>query len=391
MILGLALVVVVGGGVAFSQGLFTTAPQASQTVSRNYTVAKQSLNETVGVDGTLAPAKQAQLNFSSAGTVEKVYKTVGDTVKKNEKLAEIDDTDLKNAVEMAQANLASAQAAYTEAKSGSAANRKAAQAEVDSAKAGLKSAKANLKSAVLRAPFAGIVATTNIAKGDTVGQGGQESAADAAFTIVDPKSWQVMGTLSAADIARVKTGQSADITIGEDLTPVKGKISEVGIVASGADDGQATFPVKILLDDQRDDLYSGTSASASIKVTDDEPVLAVPNEALAGENGQVAATLAKDGQKVLVEVGKTVGQWTEITEGLSEGDEITITITLPQGVQGQALEEGGGSGFSGGFGGVPGIPGVGGGGRNPRGPASAQAGGGVAIDGNGGRVTVTEE
>ena len=157
--LSAAVVVViagVGGYLLFRPG----EPTAPQTISRTVQVAKGTQTRTVGLDGTLSPRKQSDVNFAVSGTITDVYVKAGDEVKKNQRLARIDDTDLADAVDLADANLTTARANYTEVvdNDGSTAAINSANAQVASARAALASAKRDLASAVLRSPIAGTVA-----------------------------------------------------------------------------------------------------------------------------------------------------------------------------------------------------------------------------------------
>ena len=107
---------------------------------------------TVNLTGTLAPQNQANLSFASAGTVTSVSAVVGSTVSAGQVLATIDDTQLRNAVTLAQANVTAARTSYSTVASTSGVTRAQlsnAQAQVDSAVAKLSSAKTSLSQARL--------------------------------------------------------------------------------------------------------------------------------------------------------------------------------------------------------------------------------------------------
>ncbi|MDR1851768.1 MAG: biotin/lipoyl-binding protein, partial [Propionibacteriaceae bacterium] len=258
-----AVVIAIPVGYFVYQAVFNR-PQIdfTQTVTRTATVEKQDFSETVGVDGTLAPQTKAELSFTVNGKVTSVKVAVGDKVKKGAVLATIDSTELQNQVDLAQADLESAQASYNDTSSSDSSQRKAAQAQVDAAQASLDVAKENLKAATLKSTISGTVAEVNISKGDQLGESGGSSSggmgysssststSSAQFLILNASKWQVEGTLSAADVGSVKAGQSATVTVGESTEALKATVKSVGIVATSTDDGQATFPVVITLDEK---------------------------------------------------------------------------------------------------------------------------------------------
>jgi multidrug efflux pump subunit AcrA (membrane-fusion protein) len=391
--LSVATVVLLAGGV----GTFLlTRPARSgqaQTVSRTVEVAVGTQTRTVTVDGTLSPRKQSELNFAVSGTITEVYVKAGDTVKKNQKLARIDDTDLANAVALAQANLTTARANYTEVvdNDGSSAAVTSANAQVASARASLASAQQNLKAAVLRSPIAGTVAAVSAEEGDSVSGGGSSSStgrssssqsgtgssdssstSTAQFSVISTATWKLQGTVGSTDLGTLKPGQSVSVTTSGASKAIKGTVASVGIVATSTSDGAATFPVVVNLSGTHTDLFSGTTATAVITTGSYPDVLTVPTAAIRTENGRSVLTKV-DGDStstVEVSVGRVFGAQTEITRGLAAGDSVQIVFTRPgatssTGTQGQGGGFGGGFG-GGGFGGGQPPGGGNGGGRQPR-------------------------
>ena len=103
--LSVAVVVLIAGGL----GAFLLLRPARNTQPQAFTRTVQATvgtqTQTVSVDGTLAPRKQSDVNFAVSGTVTHVYVKAGDTVKKNQKLARIDDTELVNQVTQLRAEV----------------------------------------------------------------------------------------------------------------------------------------------------------------------------------------------------------------------------------------------------------------------------------------------
>ncbi len=93
LVLGLAIVVLAGVGVGT---WFLLKPKTSTAASSSRTVQVTKGTQTMSVafDGTLSPRKQSNVNFSVSGTVTSVKVKAGQTVKKGQKLAAVDDSDL---------------------------------------------------------------------------------------------------------------------------------------------------------------------------------------------------------------------------------------------------------------------------------------------------------
>lgn len=388
LIVALAVVLLAGAGVGSYLLLRPTRAAGAQAFSQTAeaTVATQTL--TVGVDGTLSPRKASEVNYSVSGTVTKVYVKAGDTVKKNQVLARIDNTSLADAVDLAAANLDAAEASLDEAEdndsSDSAIN--AASAQVDSASAALSSAKENLADAVLRSPIAGTVASVSLEVGDTVGStsssgSGAASSSGAAsttttsstssaqFVVISASKWKLEGSVGAADLASLKAGQEAKVTANG--TEIDATVASVGIVATSTSDGAATFPIVLNLSGTHTDLFSGTTATAVITTGSYPDVLTVPTQAITTKDGATVVTKISDGAttSVEVEVGRVFGSNTEVTSGLAEGDQVQITFSRPSSTSTSTTS----GSDQGGFGGLGGI--TGGGGAPPNGGGAPPAGG----------------
>ncbi|MCA0296234.1 MAG: efflux RND transporter periplasmic adaptor subunit [Actinobacteria bacterium] len=368
--IGVAGFVVLAGAGVGTFLLLRPSNTMPTTFSRDVQATKGTQTQTVTFDGTLSPRKESDVNYSVSGTVTKVYVKAGDKVSKGQKLARIDDDDLQNAVDLAEANLTTARANYTEVvdNDGSSAAITSASAQVRSAKAALTSAKEDLKDAVLRAPIAGTVASVGIEVGDTVGSSssGSSSASTTSSTtstssaevvIIGTATWKVEGTVGASDLASVKAGQAVSVTTDASTDALKGTVTSVGIVSTAtSSDGTATFPVVVKLSGKHTDLFSGTTATAVITTGSYPDVITVPTAAITTSDGKTVVTKVTNNQASTVEVtiGKVFGSYTQITDGVSESDTVRITITRPTGTSTSSDGGGisfGGGGFGGGFGG----------------------------------------
>ena len=375
LLLSVAFVVLVAAGVGgwmFSRSRSSTA---NQSTSRTVQATLGTQTQTVSLDGTLSPRKQSDVNFAVSGTITTVYVKAGYTVSKGQKLARVDDTDLQDAVDVASANLTTANANYDEVvdNDGSSAAIASAKAQVSSAKAALTSAEQDLSNAVLRSPIAGTVAAVNADEGDSVtgsgssssskssGSGGSSSSGSgsssttsttstAQFSVISTATWKLEGTVGSADLGSLKAGQSVEVTPSGAAEAIKGTVASVGIVATSTSDGAATFPVVINLSGTHKDLYSGPTGTAVITTGSYDNVLTVPTAAIRTENGKTVVTKVNGTATSTVEVtvGKVFGTYTQITKGLSEGDSVQITFTRPSGTSSSGTNNQNGGGFGGG-------------------------------------------
>ena len=389
--LSVAAVVLIAAGVGAFLLLRPARNNQPQTLSRTVQVTVGTQTKTVTLDGTLSPRKQSDVNFAVSGTITDVYVKAGDKVKKNQKLARIDDTDLVNQVDLAEANLTTAQANYTEVvdNDGNSAAVTSANAQVASARAALASAKQNLAAAVLRSPIAGTVAAVSAEEGDSVSGGGSSSSSSssrtsssqtgtsnssssssttAQFSVISTATWKLEGSVGSADLGSLKAGQSVAVTPAGASKALKGTVASVGIVATSTTDGAATFPVVVNLSGTHTDLFSGTTATGVVTTGSYPNVLTVPTAAIRTENGKTVVTKVDGSTTSTVEVtaGRVFGAETEITKGLAAGDSVQITFTRPSGT-GTTGAQGSGGGFGGGGFGGGGFGGGGFGGGQPPG------------------------
>jgi HlyD family secretion protein len=115
---------------------------ASAVQVQTTTVQRGSLAASVSAAGNISSPSQVSVAFQSSCAVTKVNVNVGDAVKKDQVLMELDNADLTLALKTAQLNLASAQASYDQTKADLNYALRDAQSTLVSSKANLDAAKA---------------------------------------------------------------------------------------------------------------------------------------------------------------------------------------------------------------------------------------------------------
>ncbi len=336
-----------------------TAADAPTTTTTTVTASLQTMEKTVSASGTLTPAVQQEVNFAASGRVLSVDVAAGQTVKKGQRLATIDTTQLTVNQAQAKLTLAQAEERLTSAKSaytGSATTAAAlelAKAQLASAEQSKTAADAAMSGATLTAPVAGLLTAVTIAVGDSVTAGTSQNVAGdnagsggglggngggaggtgatgstAQFTIIGTESWIVTTTVSESDVGHVAPGEQVTMTTDSSSEPIFGTVETVSTVASSSS-GSAEFPVTIAVTGTPAGLHDGVSVTASIVYERRTDVLTVPSAAVTSVDG--AATVTKvdaEGKqtKQTVTVGETSGTLTEITAGLAEGDSVLVTV-----------------------------------------------------------------
>ena len=167
-------------------------------------------------------------------------------------------------------------------------------------------------------------------------------------------------TITVAAVTRWTKGLQAEITPTGATQAIFGTVSSVGLVAESSTSGSSTFPVVIDVTGKVSGVYAGSSADVSIIVKQLQNVLTVPTAAISNSNGKTSVTVVKSGKQhaTAVTLGVVYGPQTQITKGLSAGEQVLVTTVRlragrPPGVPGGTGGFGGrwlrrGGGFGGG-------------------------------------------
>jgi RND family efflux transporter MFP subunit len=209
-------------------------------------VERSALSSGPTLSGSLTPERAASLRAEVGGTVTAVYAEAGQNVRRGQTLARVETNGIAEQVVSARAGVAAARTNYELARrnaersdrllaAGAVASRDAeqARAQADAARSQLSAAQAQLAlasqqlgNATATAPFAGIVGTRSVSVGDVVAPGA------ALYTVVDPSSMQLAGSVPADQLGQVRVGAPVRFTVtgypGRDFT---GRITRVAPVA----------------------------------------------------------------------------------------------------------------------------------------------------------------
>lgn len=340
----------VGTGVWWFTGRDKASAAAADGAATTTTVSASltTLEKSVSASGTLTPTVQESVSFAVSGTVTAVNVKAGDTVTAGQALATVDTLELNADLLSAKADLASAQATLADLEDAddgtdaAAAQIEAASAKVDVAQAAETAAETAMTDATLVAPVAGLVTTVDLEVGDKVtgsssGSGSSSSAPSSSsssssstgqFEIVGTDAYEVSLSVDDTDVALIEPGDQVEMT-SDDLTDtVFGVVRTVGPLSSSTS-GVASYPVEVDVTSDASTLHDGISVDASIIYERRTDVLTIPTSAItkAADGTSTVTKVASDGttSTVTVTTGETSGTVTEITDGLSEGDQVQVT------------------------------------------------------------------
>jgi macrolide-specific efflux system membrane fusion protein len=199
-------------------------------------------------------------------------------------------------------------------------------ASVQLAQIALDKAKQDLDNATLRAPVDGVVAT--------VANGVGETPSNPYVTIAVVSSVILHGTVGEADIAKLRSGQVATVTVDAagSGTRLTGKVTALDPVAT-ISQGVPVYGVDVQIDLSDAAIRPGMSGTAAVIIASQQGVLTVPNLAIRTVNGQRQLQVMRGGQPEDAQVvyGISNDTVTEIKSGLSEGDTVVIPAARPAG------------------------------------------------------------
>jgi macrolide-specific efflux system membrane fusion protein len=318
-------------------------------------VKRGDLDVVVLETGRVEPLLQTQIKSKVGGQVTDVLVQEGEKVKKGQVLLRIEATDYQRDVARTEAEIAQAREAVAyaiiqlkRAEKASSVNIAPAQ-ELDQMKHEATLASARLKAAEVAlavardrlrytsivAPFDGTIIQRNVQPGEVVIPGVTATVeGKAALVLADMSVLLVKTDLNQIDVARVKKGQTAEITL--DALPGKKFTATVTRVAPSAAtvNGRDAFPVEASLAESQDlaEIKPGMTADVRVLIEKRPKVLLLPIEAVISEKGKDTVQLlehkpkggAPTTRESEVKLGERNDREVEIKSGIDEGAEVMI-------------------------------------------------------------------
>jgi RND family efflux transporter MFP subunit len=306
--------------------------------------SRADFQESVEIVGTLAPKFSADVQSEITGTVRAVYVTEWVPVRKGDRLAQLDTTEIEagiaalKAVE-AQARVAEARAkreyeraqqlqkyglitpqAFDDARSAV----EAAEAATAASQAQTRTAQARLAKSTLVAPINGVVALRAVNVGDRVENMGGSGPL---FRIVDNRLLDLTVSVPASRLASVKVGQPIAFTTV--AVPGRTFAGKVMFINPAIDSASRTARVVVEVPNADGQLKGGAFVEGRIVVASRPGILQVPREALLNWNleqqtADVYLARGDKAEKRVVKTGQSNGVTVEVTSGLDAGDPVVV-------------------------------------------------------------------
>jgi len=366
--IALLLVVAVGAGGWFWSQRLQAAPVKTAAVSVRATGAGQSAGTVLNASGYVTARRRATVSSKVTGKVLEVFVEEGKAVRKGQVLARLDDSQIRAALGVAQAQLAASQrgAAEDQARLKQAQlnlDRRArlikegvvgraevddAQGDVDSltariamaqqqvqvAEAQVTARQTDLTDMVVRAPFDGIAISKDAQPGEMISpvSAGGGFTRTGICTIVDMTSLEIEVDVSETYINRVHGGQKIEAVL--DAYQDWKIPAHVITTIPSADRQKATVKVRIgfdeldprILPDMGVKVSFLREAEAPTAAAAAAPRMVVPKAAIRTVDGRSVVFVAKDDhvERRAISVGNENGDVVDVLSGVNAGERVVL-------------------------------------------------------------------
>jgi RND family efflux transporter MFP subunit len=280
------------------------------------------------MSGTIEAERSTPLSFAVPGTVANVLVEEGQAVRRGQVLARLTPESYEHALGIAtsQRDRAQDMARRLEPmhrnKTVPEVKWVESQTTLEAAEHAVEIARKNLNDTVLHAPEDGVVADRIAEPGATVAPG------IPAFYLVQTRIVRAIAPVPENQIARIRVGQPARVTVAALARDFEGEVYEIGVLA---DPLTRTYPVKITLANREGMLKVGMVVDAFLPLPGDAPAMAVPREAVRiDERGAACVFVLGPGLRIErrhVEVIGFAAERTAIKNSLKEGEQVVVSGT----------------------------------------------------------------
>lgn len=362
----LVLLVAVGaGGWFWAQRVQAEPVRTATVVSRSG--AGSAAGAVLNASGYVTARRRATVSSKVTGKVIEVNVEEGMAVRRGQVLARLDDSQIRSALHVAEAQLAAARGAAAEdearlreaqltqgrraqlVKEGvvGRAELDAAEAQVDSLKARIAMAheqvrvaeshvsarKTDLNDMIVRAPFDGVAISKDAQAGEMVSpvSAGGGFTRTGICTIVDMSSLEIEVDVSESYINRVRPAQPAEAVL--DAYPDWRIPSHVITTVPSADRQKATVRVRLGFDQLDPRILPDMGVKVTFlsekpaqTATVAKPRLLVPKSAVRTVDGKSVVFVVKEdvAERRAVTVGAADGDQVEVVSGLQAGERVVI-------------------------------------------------------------------
>ena len=302
------------GHLPFTDGEAATQAAAAATAMQEVAVREIEFTQTIDISGNVEAYQTQMVMFRSTGAVTGVFVEEGDSVKKDDLLATIDDTSQAY-------NLANIESQLEEAR------LQGSQRQVDLLERQRTMALNNLDYTRSYANFDGLVATVSVDEGDYF------EAGSAAMVVINRSKLKATVEIDEIDIQSVEKGMKAELTF--DSLPgetIEATVTYIPMIGRTTTQGIGVMDVEIVMEDPPEAIAAGFTFAGTISADEVKKMLVIPTNAVV-TNRRGSDTVRKkgsDGNPVSVEVTTNYlgeGMSEILTGDLKAGDIVLLGTT----------------------------------------------------------------
>ena len=311
-------------------GLATLDIKKEEALVTVATIKDTIFNHYLDIQGSVDTKENILIQPEFSGTLTSLTVKAGDRVSKGQILGRVDDAGMSQQLASAENQYSLAKTTFDRQKNlwdkkiGSEIQFLQAQTQMISAQKTVAQIKAQLSKTVIRAPFTGTIDEVFVEKGQVV-----SPSAQGLMRIVNLANMYVATTVPESYIGKLKMGDLVDVYLTSLGKTYKGKVRQVG---NFINPNNRSFGIEVSLPNP-DNLLRPNQV-AKLKITDytNKNAIVVPTGVIQKDGTDsnyvyvVQESNGKTGtaKKVIVEIGKSSENVTEIVSGLSANDIIVV-------------------------------------------------------------------
>jgi len=329
----------IGGGAYYYN---STKKVATAPVTQTVAVERGKITSSVAATGTIKPLNSVDISSKVTARLKEVMFKENQTVKAGQIVATLDSTTLQTTLEQAKYKVTNTEAKYKRLQylnsigAKSDADLEDALLDYQTAVSNYEGTQANVNDTIIVSPMDGVVIGEPKTVGTMITAG--VTSPTVIMTVADMSNKQINAKVDETDIGKVKVGQKATFTVdaytGKTFTATVANISQTDVGSTWSSSTSTTtviyYSVTLKIDDPENLLKPAMTARVNINIAEKSDVLMIPLSALkTNNNGQYVVVVTPDGktENRNVTVGLYSDDKVEITDGLSEGDTLSISYT----------------------------------------------------------------
>lgn len=316
------------------------------------TIETRNIRFAVSAAGEITPSEQVSVRPEVNGKILSLTVDVSDTVKKDQLLFQLDDSDLKiekqtmeTAIERSRLELEQAEREYKRAQQlfqeklisqelfeDAKTKFELAKNSLDRSQKSLDLVSDKLRKTRVTAPFDCTVLTRPVSVGQAVSGSGGFNSGTEVLTIANLNDLIINAHINQADVTRLRVDQEVEVTI-EAVPGLKiiGRVERLAPQATIKNNIKG-FATRVLLKDVDKRVRPGMTANISIPVASADNVVAAPLASVFTEmnpdNKQMEryawVRKGEEWERRTIQIGVSDYFFVEVTQGLAAGDEVSL-------------------------------------------------------------------